>query len=92
MKALIINVDIKMSNNEVWLELELIDEYGWIFMQYFKNIHKVMKFFKISDIKQLRKKVVKLIDGKNKFIVPVGFIKEGKALYNDNAKRLVYDN
>ena len=92
MKAVIIDVDIKMFNDKVWLELELIDEYGWNFIQYFNDIYKVMKFFKISDIKQLRKRSVKLIDGRNRFVVPFGFLKDGKSLYNDNSERLDYDN
>ena len=86
MKAKIISVDVTLYKDKVWLSLELRDENGWNFMQYFNSIYDVMNFFEVKNIKKLIGVEVETID-RNTWLTPFGFKNDKRVLLNDNDKR-----
>lgn len=86
MKAKIINVNVTLHKNKLWLEMELIDENGWNFIQYFNSIYDVLKFFKVNKVNDLLNTEVETID-RDTYLVPFGFKNKNEVLLNNNYER-----
>lgn len=87
MKAKVINANVVLYENKLWLEMELKDEKGWNFMQFFNSVSDVLNFFEVNTVKKLIGKETELID-RGKYLTPFGFKNKKQVLLNNVEERL----